>query len=289
MRWFLILILFISCQDNTEEEMRLFVSSLSNSESTPTPPPFPENGVRVFLQTGQSNSRGRGLNSDATPEELAIQPQMKIWRLHTGGGFDDLEVPVNNQTSGTTHSIELGLAKYFNDYYPDEIGYIIKVGIDGTPIIEHLPGGEVYDNFYPNFAIPGINRLISEGKIPYVYMIYSQGEADANPTNWPDGNNPTNYVARFDSWVAQWRSNIGADLPIVVYQILDTYDPGSGQINEIFINKDASDDKLHMLATGDLPSVGDNLHFNYTAQKEASVMALDYFINHLGQPVTEPL
>jgi len=276
-RLLIILILLISC---TDEDMRLFQSNLPNSG-------FPSNGVRVYLLTGQSNAGGRGLNSEATSGELEPQPQFKIWSK-INSQFENLDIPANNLSINSTfHGIELGLALNFNTYYPGETGYLIKWGVDSTEIVQHLSGGTVYEEFWNNYVKPALNDLINQGKIPFVYFIYIQGERDSNLVFDPNG--PALYPARFDTLVSLWRNNIGVGLPIAPYEI-HTPLPGSYDqtraINIVFENKSLIDNNLQVLETEFLSAEADNLHFKYSAHKAGSILAFDYFITKQGQPVT---
>lgn len=288
MRWILIILILTSC--NQDEDM-LFQSMLSGGE-TVTPPVFPTNGVRVFIYTGQSNCPGRGLNTDATAGELASQSQFKIWSK-INSQFENLDIGTNNLNStADSHGIELGMAANFNTYYPSETGYFIKWGVSSTPIIQHLTGGTVYTELWINYVKPAINNLINAGKIPYVYFIYTQGERDANTSlTPPSGGDYLNYAPRFETLKDLWRTNIGASLPFVNYQLID---PGPSGYEMTAINDDfaASEllESLHkVLQTNGLGDIGDDLHYDYVAHKAASILAYNYFANNLGQPVTNLL
>lgn len=242
------------------------------------------NIVNVYILTGQSNSVGRGDNADATAQELAVQPYFKIWSK-TNSQFESLEIGVNNLgVLPDEHGIELGLAKNHNTYYPNQTGYLIKWGKSSTEIVKHLTGGEVYEELWNNYVIDGINSLINEGKQCRVFLIYSQGERDANTNLSPPGGEYTLYSGRFDTWVSLWQSNFGATLPIVSYQLLDVLPAyyEKDVINGVFASKALSETYYSVLQTKNLTNIGDNLHYDYQAHKDASVLALDYFSTQDG-------
>ncbi len=282
MRWILLVFLLISCTDNSDEEMKLFINSLSSGSSIPS---IPENGVRVFLITGQSNARGRAPNSSATSEELLPQPQMQIWN-NGSSVFQDLRIGVNSQDIiNGDHSIELGLSQSFNTYFPNETGYIIKYAVSSTPIRYHIPeDGTVY-NVFKERVESGINNLINQGKIPYVYFIYSQGERDANPDSDAAGDTPSAHLLRFKTLLDLWQTNLGTDLPFVAYETLDFY-TGSLEVNSNMLSYEGvTYPHYKMLPMVNETDIGDGLHFDYQAHKNASIKSLDFFQNNLGQPV----
>lgn len=274
---------------NNTDDMRLFISSLSAEGGSTPVDPFPPNGVRVFLYTGQSNCPGRGLDSDATAQELAEKTNFKIWSK-INSRFENLQIGVNNLNSTEdSHGIELGLSNNFESYYPNETVYFIKWGVHSTAILEHLPGGSVYDDFWPNYVIAGINDLIADGKIPFVYWVYTQGERDSNTG---EGGQPELYGGRFDQLISQWQSNIGVDMPMCNYELCDPLPSGydqTGIVNQVFADKSLTEPLYQVMPTKFLSNLGDDLHYDYTAQKQISILALDYFEDKLGQRVNDPL
>lgn len=241
----------------------------------------PESNIaNVFILTGQSNSVGRGDNADATVQELAVQPQFKIWSK-INSQFEPLEIGVNNLgVLPDEHGIELGLAKNFHNYYPaNQRGYLIKWGKSSTEIVKHLSGGEVFEELYNNYVVPAINTLINEGKEVRVHLIYSQGERDANTNLSPPGGEYTLYAGRFDTWFTLWQGIFGSTLPVVSYQLLSVLPSGYEweAINDDFAVKALTEPFYRVLQTKDLTNIGDNIHYDYVAHKAASLLAYNYF------------
>jgi hypothetical protein len=293
MRFLLILILLVSCSQDRFEikpdrnaDMKMFFNSLGGvGGEVPT---FPENGVRVFLITGQSNAKGRALNSSASAGELDPSTTTKIWNP-TASAFQNLDIGTNNLADAGDHGVELGLDVNFQTYFPGETLYLIKYAVGSTPIRDHIKTerGNVVDVFWP-YVVNGINQLITDGKIPYVYLIFSQGERDANPATDADGDTPAAHYTRFGVWIDQWRSDIGANIPVVAYETLDFYS-GSLTVNSNMNAYESLRTKFECIPMVGETDIGDGLHFDYQAQKDASVRCLTFFSNYDGHPVTSSL
>lgn len=294
------LIIFSACEkddiiivDNNINEsidtLKPFIIALDTvQDQTPV---FDEvNGVRVFILTGQSNAVGKALNSNLTAGELSAQSQLKIWNK-TAGAFQDLDIGTNNLALSTEHGIENGLAQNILTYFPTGQSYLIKWGVGSTEIAQHLSGGAVYTELWNNYVVSGINNIITSGKIPYVYLIYSQGERDANTNDPSPAGEYTLFGGRFDTWVSLWQTNFGTDLPIAVLQVKEPGPAGyeMATINGVFDAKALTESKLNVLQTKSLSSIGDNLHFNHNAHKTAAIEALEFFSNNLGHKVEASL
>ncbi len=214
--------------------------------------------VNVIILTGQSNARGTGLNSEATASELDPNPDLMIFDKTTG--FNALDVGTNNIGSNNSqHGIELGLQSAIVGNFTTPV-YLIKWAVTSTGIVEHLPGGSVYDELWPNYVQAGINQLINSGKRVQVSLVYIQGERDSNSAG-----DTAAYPGRLDTWVSQWQTNLGAGLPINCVEIFET-NANDQAINTAFADKAASEDNLRVVETGDLTS-GDNLHWDYASLK----------------------
>ena len=255
--------------------MRLFFNSLSSKKGFV----LPENGVRVIIITGQSNADGRGVNADAIPTELAINTDVKVYTLYADYGgsvgnyrFIDLDVEQNNMQINPIHApfdfhgVELGLGANFTSYFPNEKLYIIKKAIGGTGIIESLPGGSVYETLWNTYTKNAINDLITQGKRPFVYYYFHQGETDANDTDYPF------YSDRLDSLISQWRSNLGTELPFMFAEILEFGTSGTkeAEINQQFQDRADVSKHIEVVQATDLTNVGDSQHYDYEAQKAIS-------------------
>ena len=248
-------------------------------------------GALVLLITGQSNSDGRGLNSAATTAELAVQNRVKIYNT-SSNMWEQLDIGTNDNNQaglGTYHGIELGLANAVRGGRLNAFDtvYIIKYAVGATAIAEHLPEGSVYETFYNDYVIEGINALVSEGKRPFVSLNYFQGEKDAGDNALTDA-----FPKKFKSLIELWRDNLGDGLSFSVSEILEGtgYTAASGYyndtlINNVFRNYAARDNRLTVtvLNSGGL-STDDNLHLNYIGLKDLADLWID---NILRSPLYE--
>ena len=252
--------------------MRLFLSSLrGNSSGTPPLPPDPElwvlpdNSVRVTILTGQSNSSGEGYNASATTGELDETTQLILWRQYTNA-FANLNIGAGNNYPNTTskHGIELQLSNLQEGNYDYPL-YLLKWGVGGTEILEHLKGGTVHQQLYNNFVYRGINHLLGLGKRVFVDFIFIQGEADSDFTDKQSA-----YSINLDALFTLWRGILGANLPISLVQIKQR-NAGTTVINDIFDTKISSTVKVieaSALATND------GIHYSYDSLK---TIANNYF------------
>ena len=218
---------------------------------------LPTNGVIVDILIGQSNCSGSALNSSALASEIDSTNTLLIWDRTTA--FVNLNIGASNNYGGsaTTHGRELALSLLYDSVNPL---YMIKRGSSGTPIVDHLVGGAQYNLYWPEIKA-GINNLINAGKRPFVRLNFHQGEADGDSIDSPF------YSDRFDTWVALWRTNLGANLPITVTEIKESL-ATSYIINDVFHAKALTDDLLWVIDAKDLSTnIGDTVHLDYDAQK----------------------
>lgn len=251
--------------------MRIFQNNLSIAGSTYPQP------VDVFILTGQSNAQGTGLNSEATAGEVSKNFNTRIYNTSTNA-FEPLEIGVNNLASALArHGLELGLA-----LYTQKPIYIIKWAVSGTCISEHLTGGSVYNNLFPNYVTEGINQLIDYGKIPRVSLIYAQGECDSNTQVNTDA-----YSANFDAWVSLWQGHFGTDLPIYAVEIIET-EARDAQINQVFASKALTEPNMTVIDTADWTS-DDDLHYDYDYLKNIASRIVTAEQSKRGVSVTQQL
>ena len=101
----------------------------------------------AFVITGESNSGGLGLNSDATPQELASHSSVQITNLTSGNFlYENLQIGVNNLRDhngldayyDNSHGFELQLANAVEAHmFPDnERIYLTKTGQGGSVVAQ---------------------------------------------------------------------------------------------------------------------------------------------------------
>lgn len=255
--------------------MRIFQSTLSDDNTQGLPSQI--RYVDVAILTGQSNANGTGLNTEASATELLPNAGMPIYNT-SANRFQSLEIGVNNIGSALArHGIELGMS--INNTKPL---YLIKWALTSTCIVNHLPGGTVYDNLYPNYVVEGINQLISLGYTPRVSIIFIQGECDSNSSG-----NVAAYPANFDTWVAQWKSNLGNDLPFYIVEIIES-NTDDEAINAVFAAKALTEPNMTVFDTSD-HTTDDGLHYNYAYLKILGDRIITAIEANPGVAITSPL
>ena len=99
----------------------------------------------IIVSTGESNSGGKGVNADATSEELASRPEVQMWNVSTET-FENLDIGTNNNLDhaaldSTTHGLELQLA---NDVaagiWSQTSMYYVQTGQGGSTVAEWSVG-----------------------------------------------------------------------------------------------------------------------------------------------------
>lgn len=245
MKWGFIFLILIGCSDNSEDEMRFLISSLQNESKT-----YPENAVFVLLNTGQSNSDGFAPNTD-----IPINEQIVYSAVQRGGatGFNNMSFT----NTSYKHGIELGFTQRNPTAGFEKPFYYIEYALGYTEIVRHLSGGDIYTIFWNDYVKPRINQLIAEGKRPFVYLYWLQGERDSSLE-------PELYADRFDTWVDLWKTNLGADLPFIIPEIIES-NANDITINDAFRNKALIEPNMRVINTQDLTDIGDGLHFDYEA------------------------
>lgn len=221
-----------------------------------------------LILTGQSNAAGRGDNTDANTEELAVQESVEIWNPITST-YEQLNISAgnNNNDVANKHGIELGLAQNFRDYFPNKTLRLIKHAVGGSSIDTHLINGAVFKELFNDNVVPAINQTLSEGKKCEVYIVFAQGENDSNTLE-----TSLVYANKFNDWASLWKSKLGVKLSFRIIQIIES-DSNDVTINTSFRNQSKLEPVMDYLLTKDL-STDDNLHYNYAALKDVSELFL---------------
>jgi hypothetical protein len=165
---------------------------------------LPDNAELVLINLGQSNAKGYlNINAeDPPPSDGAETEALKVW--------DSVTQTFKNQIKGTSGfagydmPLQQIVGKYRRQFN------IIHGAQGGTNILYHLPGGSVYETAWQDIQ-DGINHLLNNGKRPFVWLTFVQGEADTIDQQIVDA-----YAARSQTWVDNWRTLLGQKLPIIM-------------------------------------------------------------------------
>jgi hypothetical protein len=148
----------------------------------------------AFVFTGESNSGGIGLNSEAAPTELAVRPRVQIMNLTSSlFGFEPLRVGVNNLRDhagledyydschgfeiALANSIEAGLFTDFSSYYLIKL----KSELPGTIIIMTQ-----FQSMSEGLSLSPINQAIAEiaDAEDNVFVVNSNGADLRDTYHW---------------------------------------------------------------------------------------------------------
>lgn len=202
------------------------------SNPSPSTPESEVTKVALFIISGESNSGGYALNSEAPTNEIGLRSEVKILN-NTTLAFESLNIGVNNLlghaglSNGVTHGFELSIANAVRESALNfSETFIVKTGQGGSRISEWVEGGQ-YFNTYTERVQVALNLLQEQGKTPYIFLIYSQGINDALAS----------YSA--DTWkidtlahLQKLRSKVGF-CPILLTKFMTPYNSYNAKIEEI--------------------------------------------------------
>lgn len=199
----------------------------------------PSDGVPLIIFTGESNSGGYALNSQATAPEVAPRSAVQILN-NTTLLFEALDIGTNNLlgheglSSGPTHGLELMLANRVEagTFVPAPC-YLVKTGQGASTIANWAVGGFYGStNCWQTFqdrVDEAINLITTAtGTPPTPYIFYSQGINDAiagtDVNTWK-----TATLAHFD----KIRAKYGANVPIVMTKLTAPYPVYNAAIEDL--------------------------------------------------------
>lgn len=204
------------------------ISFISSTAQTPD-----NNTVNLFVITGESNSGGYALNSQAPSNEIGVRNEIKILNNSTFV-FENLNIGSNNLidhaglSNGVTHGFELAMANAIKagTLTSTSETYLVKTGQGGSRIGDWAVGGSYWSKFTQR--VDSAKAILRRaGKTPVIYVIYSQGINDAianySTTVWKDST-----VSHFK----KIRAKLGF-VPILMTKFMSNYAPYNTQIDAI--------------------------------------------------------
>lgn len=172
------------------------------------PPPAP----LVLVLAGQSNMGGWA------PAEYAVSP-LDASLVAAGGTWTD---PAPGSEAGlvrVSNGPGLGIARGLARGGVRRIG-LVNCAVGGTGIATWVPGGEQYE---------ACRRTVAATGLPVAGVVFWQGEQDAvtSPWRWDYPKRAADWGDAFRATLAGWRSDWGADLPVVVVRLAHNGDPAA--------------------------------------------------------------
>lgn len=227
----------------------------------------PSVGVPLIIFTGESNSGGYALNSQALSGEIAPRSSIQILNNNTML-FEALDIGTNNiighagLAPDQTHGWELMLANRVEagTFIPSPC-YLVKTGQGGSLIEQWAEGAaEGYWDIFQDRVDTAITLLTTlTGSAPTPYIFYSQGINNALNS----GTAPawiTNTLAHFDKIRAKY-----GNVPIVMTKFMSTHPILNAAIDELVPQRSG----VYSVFTEDA-TLRDVNHWDYTGMKLVS-------------------
>ena len=242
--------------------------------------------LQVVLLGGQSNMDGHGYLSGLpiTPVNLQ-EEQLDVLLYGTNIGAQSGSL-VNLQPASSS-SIKFGPEVTFGrtiaDVQPDDNFALIKYAWGGTDLENDwdINDGSHYTTF-KNTVTAGLAALTAAGHTYEISgMIWMQGERDVK------AGYHNSYEANLTSFIADIRSNYGADLSFVVGQLSDNQDLSFPARLDVVraaqADVAAADANTGLVVTDDFSLSSDVLHFDSSGQMDlGEAFAEEYLMLRIG-------
>ena len=248
----------------------------ASATSTATPNAI---STLAFVFTGESNSGGIGLNSDATAGELATRSSVQIMNLTSGLFlFENLDIGTNNLRDhaglesyyDNSHGFELQLANSTEaNAFPDNSQvYLVKTGQGGSQVSQWNVGGTYWTKFLERTA--ATKTQVPTGRQWVVWMSLGINDSIAGvPTStWK-----TSMVAHIDK--------IKTDLPGAIIILTQFQSMGYASYNTIMSEIAAEEPNVYVVdSTG--AALRDSNHWSYSGLKTVGASMVTITNNALG-------
>jgi len=233
----------------------------------------------LFVFSGESNSGGVALNSDAAPYEIGVRKSVLIWDNVGGTGWDTLNIGVNNLlghfgfTEAQTHLFhgwELGLANAADSgRFKRTPVYLTKTGQGSSRISQ-------WDSTDPSgywvkmkHRVDSSTAELKSRGIPFKMVIwYSQGINDRIY-----GTPRSTWKEKTIAHLNKIHDAFGKDIPIIMVESMtnngnDLYNPDMEDIAAIVPH-------VSTVKTTGLPVQADNNHWTYVSMKAIARSLID--------------
>ncbi len=240
-------------------------------------------GALAFVFTGESNSGGIGLNSDATAPELASRSSVQITNLTSGAFlYENLDIGTNNLRDHTgleayyanSHGFELQLANSTEaNEFPDHSQvYLTKTGHGGSVISQWNEGGAYWTKFLQR-------TTAAKAQLP----------SDRQWVVWLSlGINDAIIATPTSTWKTAMVSHINkikADLPgtIIILTQFQSMSGGLGYptFNAVMDEIAAEEANVYVVSSAGAASRDSN-HWSYSGLKTVASRMVDITNNTLG-------
>jgi len=222
----------------------------------------------LVIITGESNSGGYALNSEATREEVSARPAVQILD-NDALVFRPLDIGTNNLLGHKglkpteTHGFELELANWAERLPKSRLPvYLVKTGQGGSRIVEWAADGRYFQTFRDRVA--AAKRLLSDEDVRPV-ILFSLGINDAIA-----GTPLEEWSPAVEEHLGRMRREVGGEPPIVMTRFMARYAAYNAAIEEICRRVPCTTS----VETLDAP-LRDANHWNYAGMKLVAGRMLD--------------
>lgn len=232
-----------------------------------------------FVITGESNSGGIGLNSDATAGELAARSAVQIMNLTSGQFlFENLDIGTNNLRDHAglegyydcCHGFELQLANSTEaNAFPDNAQvYLTKTGHGGSQVTQWGVGQTYWTKFLQRTAAAKTQLPADRKWVVFLSLGINDAIAGNNVNTWK-----TN--------MAEWMDRIKADLPGAIIIMTGFQSMGYSSYNTAISELAASEANVYAIdSTG--AALRDANHWSYAGLKTVTSSMVTVTKNVLG-------
>jgi hypothetical protein len=225
----------------------------------------------LFVISGESNSGGYALNTEAPGHELGIRSSVKILNNTHLSSFDDLDIGKNNLVghtglpNGVTHGFELELANraVASPVY-NEPCFLVKTGQGGSRIAEWNTQGMFFKTFVKRSCAA---KKLLEGLSYRTAVLFSLGINDALA-----GTDGGVWKSAVISHLADIREVLGRDTPVIMTKFMPYYPEYNRMIGEIAEEVG----NTYSVYTEDA-SLRDEHHWDHAGMKLVAGRMLDIF------------
>ncbi len=237
--------------------------------------------VPLIIITGESNSGGIGANSDATPTEQAPHHSVQILN-NTTMLWEDMQIGVNNlighsgleSYASSSHGWELVLADSVEaGQWLDNPVYLVKTG-QGASTIAQWDVGQSYWTTFNTRVDAALALIASAGKIPLIYMFYTQGINDAL-----GGTNEATWKQKTIDHIAKIRVKLG-NIPIFMPEFMSV--SGGAYYNDSLTAIANEVPAVFLVSATGANVYPDNNHWTYQGMKVTGQRMIDSVCNVFG-------
>jgi len=227
---------------------------------------------QLVILAGQSNAVGAAGATDLNDLPTILRnPQQDVLFVSNGGGLfsGPTDLQPGSGTGDDGFGPEVSFGRAVADARPNENFGIVKHALSATDLeVQWNPTGSIYGQMLNTVNRATNSITAGNDTFEITGFIWVQGEADANRQQGPT------YNANLTNFIAEVRSDFGADMPFFVVQLSDNQVYGANAHDELVRQAQqdvaAADANTFLLDTDGpefiINGAPDNLHYTTEGQ-----------------------